>query len=62
MIRRLQDHLREHVVDVACAVVGVAGLAVAALAGPLVIAVPAASVAIAAALVLILRNSGGEDR
>lgn len=56
MIRRLQDHLREHVVDVACAVVGVAGLA-----GPLVIAVPAASVAIAAALVLILRNPGGEQ-
>lgn len=62
MIRRLQDHLREHVVDVVCAVVGTAALAVAALAGPLVIAVPAASVAIAAALVLILRNSGGEDR
>lgn len=61
--RRLQDHLREHVVDVVCAAAGTAALAVAALAGPLVIAVPAASVAITAALVLILRNSGGgEDR
>lgn len=61
--RRLRGHLRRHSVDVAYAAVGMVAAAVAALAGPLVIAVPAASVAITAALVLILRNSeGGDDR
>lgn len=60
--RRVGAHLRRHPVDVTIAAVGVAALVVAALVGPLVVAVPAASVAIAAALVLILRNSaGGED-
>lgn len=61
--RRLRGHLRRHSVDGAYVAVGMVAVAVAALAGPLVIAVPAASVAITAALVLILRNSaGGEDR